>query len=92
MPIEIFLNGDRITTLGPDFDQMLIPSIGTTVTWSGDDEGQRAVVCAERPKQSMLFLRESGAEGVVQIEVPIETNLFGDKEVFVVNCLRAKRY
>ncbi len=92
MPVEIFLNNDRITTLGPDFDQMLIPSIGATITWSGDNKEQTAIVRAERPIQSMLFLREPGAEGIVQIEVSVETNLFGDKEVFVVNYLKAKRY
>lgn len=91
MPVEIFLDEEKIETLGPDFDQILIPSIGTTITWSGDNKAQTALICAERPKQSMLFLRESGAEGVVQVDVPIDTNLFGNKEVFITHHLKARR-
>lgn len=91
MPIEIKLNGEHVGILGPDFDQMLIPGIKTTITWSGDDKSNTALINGERPKQSILYLKTPGSEGTVEVDTPIETNLFPDKEVIVVNYLQAKR-
>ncbi len=43
MPVEIRLDNESITTLGPEEGGVNIPNINTSITWNGDEETQGVV-------------------------------------------------